>query len=86
VFVTSQALTLHPEAVYLSSLTSGSRRTMRLALNAIARLLTNDKCDAMSVDWSKLRYQHTAAIRAVLMEKHSRTYCQPDALCFAAGT
>ena len=66
-----QALTLHPAAVYLSSLTSGSRRTMRLALNAIARLLTNDECDALSLDWSKLRYQHTAAIRAVLMEKHS---------------
>ena len=44
---------------------------MRLALNAIARLLTNDECDALSLDWSKLRYQHTAAIRAVLMEKHS---------------
>jgi len=71
VLVTPQALTLHPAAVYLSSLTSGSRRTMRLALNAIARMLTNDECDAMSVDWSKLRYQHTAAIRAVLMEKHS---------------
>ena len=44
---------------------------MRLALNALARLLTNDECDALSLDWSKLRYQHTAAIRAVLMEKHS---------------
>ena len=44
---------------------------MRLALNAIASLLTNNSCDALSLDWSKLRYQHTAAIRAVLMEKHS---------------
>ena len=68
---TPTPLTLHPAAVYLSSLTSGSRRTQMKALNAIARMLTDDKCDAMSVDWSKLRYQHTAAIRAVLMEKHS---------------
>ena len=44
---------------------------MRLALNAIASMLTNNSCDALSLDWSKLRYQHTAAIRAVLMEKHS---------------
>ncbi len=70
-FRTPQPLTLHPAAVYLSSLTSGSRRTMQKALNVIARMLTNDECDAMSVDWSKLRYQHTAAIRAVLMERYS---------------
>ncbi|KAB8332293.1 tyrosine-type recombinase/integrase [Scytonema tolypothrichoides VB-61278] len=68
---TPTPLTLHPAAVYLSSLTSGSRRTMQKALNAIAEMLTDDQCDAMSVDWSKLRYQHTAAIRAVLMERYS---------------
>jgi len=44
---------------------------MRKALNAIARMLTSNECDALSLDWSKLRYQHTAAIRAVLMEKYS---------------
>jgi integrase/recombinase XerD len=71
VLVTPLPLTLHPAAVYLSSLTSGSRRTMQKALNVIARLLTSDKCDALSLDWSKLRYQHTAAIRAVLMEKYA---------------
>ena len=64
-------LTLHPAEVYLNSLGVGSRRTMREALNAIARLLTNDKSDARTLDWSVLRYQHTAAIRAVLMEKYS---------------
>lgn len=71
VLATPTPLTLHPAAVYLSSLTSGSRRTMQKALNAIALVLTDDQCDAMSVDWSKLRYQHTAAIRAVLMERYS---------------
>ncbi|KAB8318310.1 site-specific integrase [Tolypothrix campylonemoides VB511288] len=64
-------LTLHPAEVYLRSLGSGSRRTMREALNAIARLLTSDTCDASTLDWSLLRYQHTAAVRAVLMEKYS---------------
>jgi integrase len=44
---------------------------MREALNAIARLLTNGSCDASTLDWSKLRYQHTAAVRSVLMEKYS---------------
>lgn len=34
-------LTLHPAAVYLSSLTSGSRRTMGKALGAIASALAN---------------------------------------------
>lgn len=43
---------------------------MREALNVSARLLTND-CDATTLDWSVLRYQHTAAIRSVLMEKYS---------------
>jgi hypothetical protein len=64
-------LTMHPAEVYLNSLGEGSRRTMREALNAIAQLLTNGSCDASTLDWSKLRYQHTAAVRSVLMEKYS---------------
>jgi site-specific recombinase XerD len=64
-------LTLHPAEVYLASLGEGSRRTMREALNAIARLLTNGASDASTLNWAKLRYQHTAAIRSVLMSKYS---------------
>lgn len=44
---------------------------MREALNAIASMLTNGACDALTLDWSALRYQHTAAVRSVLMEKYS---------------
>jgi integrase len=44
---------------------------MGKALNVIARMLTNGQGDALSLDWSKLRYQHTAAIRAVLMEQYA---------------
>ncbi len=62
---------MHPGEVYLNSLGEGSWWTMREDLNAIARLLTNDTCDASTLDWSKLRYQHTAAARSVLMEKYS---------------
>ncbi|WP_392475920.1 tyrosine-type recombinase/integrase [Nostoc sp. C110] len=72
VLATPPPLTLHPAAVYLSSLTSSSRRTMEKALNVIARMLTTSvESDALSLDWSKLRYQHTAAIRSVLMEQYS---------------
>jgi len=60
----------HPAAVYLAGLASGSRRTMRAALNTIARLLISG-ADATSIDWAALRFQHTAAIRAKLAEKYS---------------
>ncbi|ARV58386.1 hypothetical protein BZZ01_06805 [Nostocales cyanobacterium HT-58-2] len=39
--------------------------------NAIARLLTSDVCNASTLDLSKLRYQHTAPVRFVLMEQYS---------------
>ncbi|MEY2831953.1 MAG: hypothetical protein RLZZ574_1211 [Cyanobacteriota bacterium] len=66
-------VTLHPAAVYLSSLSEGSRRSMLSSLNAIARLLTEGKCDAFSLDWSKLRYHHTAAVRTALKQRLAPT-------------
>ncbi len=71
----SQPLPLieHPAAVYLSLLSAGSRRTMQTALDAIASLLTNDTCDALTLDWSALRYKHTAAVRAALENKYAPT-------------
>lgn len=44
---------------------------MRGSLDAIASLLTDGECDAMTLDWSKLRYQHTAAIRAALKKRYA---------------
>lgn len=64
-------LTMHPASVYLASLGEGSRRTMREALDAIASLLTGGICNATTLNWAALRYQHTAAVRSVLMEKYS---------------
>jgi site-specific recombinase XerD len=61
---------LHPAHVYIARLGSGSRRTMSEALNTIAALLTNGKADAETLPWSGLRYQHTAAVRAALMERY----------------
>lgn len=66
-------LTLHPASVYLLNLAPKSRRTMRHALNTSASILTNGACDLMTLDWSKLRYQHTAALRAVYIDKYAPT-------------
>lgn len=71
VLVTPQPLTNHPAAVYLSQLATRSSRVMRQSLDAIALVLTSGQCDALTLDWSALRYQHTAALRAVLKERYA---------------
>lgn len=63
--------TLHPAAVYLNSLAVGSRRAMLSSLNAIAQLLTEGECDAYSLDWSALRYHHTAAVVAAFRQRYA---------------
>jgi site-specific recombinase XerD len=42
---------------------------MRRNLDLIAHLLTQGRCDSLTLDWSKLRYHHTAAVRSVLIEQ-----------------
>jgi len=42
---------------------------MRRNLDLIAHLLTSGRCDALTLDWGQLRYCHTAAVRAVLVEQ-----------------
>jgi hypothetical protein len=32
-------------------------------------MLTNGHCDALTLDWAALGYQHTAAIRTALMQR-----------------
>src|SRR5947209_16800007 len=41
---------------------------MHAALNSIASLLSDDRCDAWSLAWEKLRYRHTTAMRALLAD------------------
>src|SRR5438105_28648 len=62
------ALDRQPVAVYLARLAPSSRRTMRAALDSIASLLSDDRCDAWSLAWEKLRYRHTTAVRALLAD------------------
>lgn len=58
-----------PAAVYLASLTTGSRRTMLSALRQLAQLLGYP--DYLACPWASLRYQHTAAIRAQLQDAYA---------------
>jgi len=61
----------NPGLVYLASLSPGSRRTMRQALDVMADILTSGMCDHRSMPWGALRFQHTQAVRAALTERYS---------------
>jgi integrase/recombinase XerC len=62
---------LQPATVYLAGLGSGSRRTMRQALESIVRLVSGGQSDIESLPWEPLHYQHTQAIRSALIEQLS---------------
>ena len=64
-------VTIHPAAVYLGGLKNNSYRTMKYCLDTIASILTDDHCDSLTLDWSKLRYHHTAALRSALIAQFS---------------
>ena len=66
---TSLPLDQNPAAVYIASLGSDSgRRSQGQALRAVAQILDSD---VNSLDWSALRYQHTAAIRSQLSQVYA---------------
>lgn len=58
-----------PVAVYLASLAPSSRPAMLSGLHVIADM-TKHGADAYSVEWCNLRFAHTQAIRAKLMQKY----------------
>src|SRR5215212_9031110 len=64
-----------PALFYLASLATGSRRTMRGALDTIAGLLSSDQADAEGLPWHQLRYEHTTALRAALVERYAPATC-----------
>lgn len=72
----SQPLDQNPAAVYLMQLNSETgRRTQRQALDVIAGLMSNGAADCLAFPWQNLRYQHTQALRAQLIEKYSAATC-----------
>jgi site-specific recombinase XerD len=60
-----------PALVYLSRLAAGSRRTMSESLDIMAGLLSSNQCNIRTLQWSALRYQHTAALRTLLAQLYA---------------
>lgn len=60
----------HPAQTYLSNPSPGSRWGTRQALDLIAAFLGGDEHDRQSFPWHEVRYQHTVAVRAHLVEKY----------------
>jgi len=58
----------NPAAVYLASLKPTGRRTQAQALAVMAGLMG---ADLQTMEWHRLRYQHTAAIRERLAEAYA---------------
>lgn len=60
----------HPVRIYVGQLAPGWRRTMGDALDVIAGILSGGRCDAMGLDWGRLRFRHTQGVRAALAERY----------------
>jgi site-specific recombinase XerD len=67
---------LHAPSVYLASLSEGSRRAMKGALQIIADIVSSGRCDWQTLPWGELRFQHTQAIRTSLAEKFAVGYAR----------
>lgn len=62
----------NPAAVYIARLPSQhSKRNMSRYLSQIAALLSAGKINGLELQWGTLRYQHTGAIRALLLEQYA---------------
>lgn len=64
-------LDLCPATVYLAQLKQSSRRPQKQALDLIASLLTRGAADCVTLNWSAIRYQHTAAVRGFLLDSYA---------------
>ena len=60
-----------PAAVYLAQLKQSSRRPQKQALDIIASLLSSGRADCLTLNWSVVRYQHTAAVRSRLIDRYA---------------
>jgi integrase len=60
-----------PAAVYLAQLKQSSRRPQKQALDLVASLLTSGAADCLTLNWAEVRYQHTAAVRGLLLDRYA---------------
>jgi integrase len=44
---------------------------MRKSLDTIAAIMTEGRCNGLTFDWSRIRYEHAAAVRAVLAARYA---------------
>lgn len=63
--------TRNPLAAYLGRLAPQSRRTMRGALDIVARYVLGPAADAQTLRWDRLRHEHTALVRARLVDEYA---------------
>jgi site-specific recombinase XerD len=68
----SGQLDRNPAAVYLATLRPVGRRGMLRALTLVAEIASDARETALTLPWHQLRYQHTAAIAAALVERGYR--------------
>ena len=61
----------NPAVVYLVSLKKNSRRPQKSALNVIAGILSGGRANCFELNWSRVRYQHTALVRSSLMDGYA---------------
>lgn len=61
----------NPALVYIARLGEGSRRAQHGALDTMAALLSSGSATAEAFPWHGLRYRHTAALRAALMDRYA---------------
>lgn len=62
---------VHPVAVYLARLSEGSRKSTRLGLRVIARLLAGARATEATVPWWALTYAETSAVRALVADHYA---------------
>jgi site-specific recombinase XerD len=75
----------NPAAVYLAQLKRSSRRTQKGALDTVAGILSGGRAGCFELDWSRVRYQHTALVRSQLMDGYAPATAN-RILCALRGT
>lgn len=85
IMVESLPLDHNPAAVYLAKLKRSSRRPQKSALDVVAHILSKGTANCAELDWSRVRYQHTAFVRSRLMDGYAPATAN-RVLCALRGT